>query len=147
MANMPIFDPQLAIARLAGQVPALKSVKGAADFGASAADGVRQLPCAFVIPLSESAGEQQLATMATQQTVRTLFGVIFAAQNLRDARGEKALAGIIDLRAAVRDALYGWQPSADFAPCEFAGGRMLQLDDQVLWWQDDFATQSIIRSA
>jgi hypothetical protein len=146
MANLPIFDPQLAIVRIAEQVPALNSVKGAADFGAAGANGVKQLPSAFVVPLAETPGEQQLASMATQQSVRALFGVIFAAQNLRDARGEKALDSIIALRTAVFTAVYGWQPSADFDPCEFAGGRILQLDNQVLWWQDDFVTQSIIRS-
>lgn len=147
MANIVIFDPQLAIARIVDQVPTLKSVKGAVDFAAAAVDGVKQLPAAFVIPLSESAGEQQHASMSTQQTTRSLFGVIYAAQNLRDMRGEKALTGIIALRLAVFAAIYGWPPSADFDPCEFSGGRILQLTDQVLWWQDDFVTQSIIRSA
>ena len=147
MANLPIFDPQLAIARLIAEAPVLKSVKGAADFAAAGMDGVKQLPAAFVIPLAESAGEQQHATMSTQQGMRSTFGVILAAQNLRDARGDKALASIIELRRAVFAALYGWQPAEDFDPCEYSGGRILQLDNQVLWWQDDFVTQSIIRSA
>lgn len=146
MADIPIFDPQLAIARLADQAPAFKSVKGAADFGAAGMDGVKQVPAAFVILLAETPGEQQHATLSTQQATRTTFGVIYAAQNLRDARGETALTGIIALRAEVFAALYGWQPSADFDPCEFSGGRILQLDNQVLWWQDDFVTQCIIRS-
>ena len=144
--SITLFDPQLVILRLKSRVAALRSIKGAADLAAAAADGVRQLPAAFVIPLSESGGAQMAATQVTQQRLALSYGVIVVTQNLRDARGEKALSDLTALRNEIHDALYGWQPAADFDPCERGPARLLQLDNQTLWWQDDFVTRQLIRN-
>jgi hypothetical protein len=140
-----LFDPDLVISRVAGQVTAFKIVQGSADFAASAA-GLVTPPSAFVLPLSDRPSANQTATIVSQQnTIR--FGVALAVQNLRDPRGEQATADLRTLRIAVMTALLGWSPAAEYDPCEYGGGRLLQLTDQVLWWQDDFVTRLFLRSS
>lgn len=144
MANV-LLDPQLVIARLDTQVTALKKVAGAADFAAAAPD-LKQTPAAFVLSFADRAGRGTTGTLVVSQQNETRFGVVFAVQNLRDARGEQAQTDLLTLRLAAMTALLGWQPAPDFDPCEYGGGRLLQLDNLVLWWQDEYLTRALLRS-
>jgi len=141
-----LFDPQLVIARLQSQVPALKKVAGAVDF-ATAAQDLKQPPAAYVIELTNRATRNSLAVMAVSQENEIRFGVIMAVQNLRDARGDAAQADMnVLVRAPVMTALLGWEPDPDYSVIEYGGGRVLQLDNLVLWWQDDYLTSILERS-
>jgi hypothetical protein len=140
-----LFDPALIVARLKDQVASLKLVGGAADLDA-AAESLKQKPAAFVLPNSERASENKTGTMVVRQKNTVRFAVVIAVQNLRDARGENAQADLLSLRTDIMTALHGWEPNADFNPVEFSGGRLLQLADRVLWWQDEFVTAHLLRS-
>lgn len=142
-----LFNPQLVIARLTSQIPApaLKQAGNAADFAAAVPEA-RILPAAFVIELANVASRNTLATMGVSQENEVRFGVILAVQNLRDATGEKAQADMRSLREAVMTALLAWAPDPDYAVIEYGGGRVLQLDNLVLWWQDDYITSILARS-
>ncbi|MXS82273.1 phage tail terminator protein [Nitrosomonas oligotropha] len=142
-----LFDHSWIIARLKDQVTSLKLVGGAADFDA-AAESLKQKPAAFVLPNSERANQSTTGTMAVSQENTVRFAVVLAVQNLRDARGENAQADLLSLRTDIMSALLGWEPDedADFKPIEFSGGRLLQLADRVLWWQDEFVTAHLLRS-
>lgn len=132
-------------ARLA-TVSALKKIAGAADFASAGADLKGKLPAAYVIPMTERAGGNSLVSAVSQHT-EARFGVVLAVSNLRDARGQNAHGDLAPLRAAVIAALLGWQPGPDYDPVLFGSGRLLQLQDGVLWWQDDFVTAYYLRSA
>jgi len=140
-----LFDPQLIIARLDTEVSALKLVAGAVDFAAAAPEA-RILPAAFVLELANRATRNSLATIAVSQQNEVRFGVVMAVQNLRDPRGEKAHADMRTLRQSVMTALLGWEPDPDYDVLEYGGGRLLQLDNLVLWWQDDYITSIYERS-
>lgn len=145
--SIVLLDPQWIIDRLTEEVAELKSVGGAADF-TSAAEAIKRKPSAFVLPSSERASASSTGTMVTSQLNTVRFAVMIAVQNLRDSRGETAQADLLPIRTAILTALHGWQPEADgeFDPIEYGGGRLLQLTDQVLWWQDEFVTANTIRS-
>jgi hypothetical protein len=132
------------IARLKGEASVLRFVGGAADLPA-ATEELKQHPAAFVIPLTDSASRNGDATGSVTQQVTVRFGVLLAVQNLRDARGEAALTTLTPVRLAVRDALVGFVPEGYEDPCEIVGGRIMQLNDRVLWWQDDFLSMFIYR--
>lgn len=140
-----LFDPQLIITRLKSQVPALKVVAGAADFAAAAPEA-RILPAAWVIELANRPQPNSLASMAVSQANEIRFGVILAVQNLRDATGEKAHTDMRTLRQSVMTALLGWEPDPDYDVLEYGGGRLIQLDNLVLWWQDEYITSILERS-
>lgn len=140
-----LLDYQLIIDYLDVQVSALKNVSGAAALAAASAD-LKQTPAAFVVPMSDRPTPNRTGTMAVQQNNTTRFAVILAVQNLRDARGQKAQDDLRTLRNNILTTLHGWQPADAFDPIEYGGGRMLQLTNQVLWWQDEFLTAHAMRS-
>ena len=140
-----LFDPAWIITRLQSQVTSLKLVGGAADF-ASAVESLKQGPAAFVLPNAERASGSRTGTMVVSQENSVRFPVVTAVQNLRDARGERAQTDLRTLRTAILNALHGWQPDAEFNPIEYSGGRLLQLTDQVVWYQDEFVTTHELRS-
>lgn len=140
-----LLNHQWVIDRLKAQVALLKRVSGAAEIAAAAED-LKQAPAAFVVPGSERASGSSSGTLVVSQSNAVRLGVVLAVQNLRDPVGEKAQSDLLEVREAIMTALHGWQPSDDFDPLEFGGGRMLSLTDQVLWWQDDFLTSHFMRS-
>ena len=140
-----LFDCQWIISRLKTQVSGLKLVAGAADLASASAD-LKQTPSAFVIPVGDRASGNRTGTMVVSQNNVTRFAVILAVQNLRDPRGEKAKSDLRIVRASVCNALHGWQPNTEFDPVEYSQGRLLRMTNQVLLWQDEFATSHEIRS-
>lgn len=133
----PIID------RIKSQVTAFKFVGGAADLAAAEQD-LKLAPAAYIYPIAERAARSGgIGYVAQQVTAR--FGVVIAARNLRDARGEAAAADLEPLRTSVRTALVGWSPAAGYDRCEYVGGRLLQLAQAVLWWQDDYETRHAIK--
>lgn len=140
-----LLDLEWIITRLETEVPTLKFAGGAADL-ASASASLKQTPSVFVIPVSDRASGNTTGTMVVSQNNVSRFAVVSAARNLRDARGEKAQGNLRSVRTSILTALHGWQPDADFDPIEYGGGRLLQLTNQVLWWQDEFLTTNLLRS-
>lgn len=127
------------LSHLKANCPALRQVGGAADFSALPEAGPQAVPAAFVVPLDEHAGPNKLDTGISQR-VDVRLGVILAVRNLRDGVGAAANDDLETLRRAIKDALLGWRPPDAVDVCIYGGGRVLQLNNQVLWWQDDFLT-------
>lgn len=132
------------VTRLQTQIASLRKVGGAADIP-GAQESLKQVPAAFVIPLAEVAGPNELESGAISQQLSIRFGVLWAVSNLRDATGEAAQTDLETVREAGKTALLGWQPDTTMEPCEFAGGQLLQVADRVLWWQDVFVTGNYLR--
>jgi len=118
---------------------AFRQYGGAAEFAALPDNGPNVVPAAFVVPLNETPGPNQLET-GIMQRVSCQFGVILAVRNLRDGVGGAANDELGPLRRQVKDALLGWiAPGCDDV-ITLGPGRVLQLNNQVLWYQDDFMT-------
>ena len=136
------------ITHLRASVPALKDVRGAAGWmkTAKTPPPLAHLPMAYVIPLAETA-EPNRSINAVSQRLHTHIGVVLAVAGLEaDSHGESASFAIEGLRAAVKNALEGWQIDAAHRPFEFVQGQLLELDGQVLWWLDGFVTTSQMRN-
>jgi hypothetical protein len=132
-------------ARIEDQVPALADVLGSASYVAAAVTKPTRTPCAYVVPLADAAGENQLVN-AVSQRLTEQFGVIFVLKNVTDQRGDKVNADLAVLRDAVRAALLGWAPTGEHEPTVRGQGRLLDFKDQLLWWQDTYLTARNIRS-
>ncbi len=132
-------------ARLNG-TSGLADVGGASEFVA-AREALKRSPAAFVLPAKDTAGPNLFATEEIDQRVTGRFGVMLAVKNLRDAKGEAALNDLTPLRQAVWAKVLGWIPAAGFSPCVFGGGRLFDFDleNQVLWWVDEFDTDYHVR--
>lgn len=148
--TVALWNPAAVISRLAAlelseDVKAFRLVAGAVEFAAAAATAP-QTPSAFVLETSNRALPNESGSLVSQ-LVEVRFGVIYAVRNLRDPRGDAAKLDLQVLRQAVINSLHGWKETGtDNLPTEYAGGQVLSLDDQVLWWQDDFLTTTHFRS-
>jgi len=140
------MQPQTLINRLVAECSLLKTVGGAADFAAAEQSLRNKTPAAYVVPLTETARPNSSATLVVRQQVTQQFGVIFALSNLRDNRGEKALEDLHQVRQQVFEKLLGWAPPGEQSLMEFGGGRLLEMDNQVVWWQDEFLIDIQLRS-
>lgn len=132
------------IARLQSQVPSLKLVAGAAEFGAASAANPLATPAAYVLRLSER-GSESLTLARVEQRIGVEIGVVIALRDAADPLGAAANADLEALRASVRTALLGWvAPTCD--PFIYAAGGLLAFRDGHLWWQDSFHTVYDINS-
>ncbi len=134
----------LVVTQLAG-TSGIVDVGGASEFIA-AREALKRSPSAFVLPAKDTAGANELVTQIDQRVIAR-FGVMLAVKNLRDAQGVAALNDLTPLRRAVWAKLLGWAPADEFAPCTYAGGRLFDfdLDNQVLWWVDEFDTDYYVK--
>ncbi|MGD9539089.1 MAG: hypothetical protein AB7P52_17790 [Alphaproteobacteria bacterium] len=137
---------QEVIQRLKDQVPppALRAVEGAAEFAALDDRGAPQAPQAWVIPLTEAAGENRMVNIVAQ-TVRAEIAVVLAFRHVGDARGEAATLALEALRTDVRRALQGWAPEGH-TPLELVGSALVSYDDGIVWWQTNFRSEFEARS-
>ena len=126
-------------------VGALKLVGGAPAYAAAAEARPTALPAAYVLPLQEQPGANELAC-AVAQMVTASFGIALAITNVADAKGGGALLDIDALRKSVRQGLLGWTPDGAQFPMEFGGGALLGFKNGVLWWQDIYVTQYLIKN-
>ncbi|MEN9671437.1 MAG: hypothetical protein RL018_1714 [Pseudomonadota bacterium] len=138
--------PSVLIAKLKSDCPLLKQVSGSADFAAAKTLLKNKMPAAFVVPLAEQASPNSSATMQVSQKVVQQFGVFIAVSNLRDATGEHAVSDLFSVRQQILQKLVGWTPAGAVSFIEFGGGSLMDMDDQVVWWQDNFTLDIYIRN-
>ncbi len=147
------FDTGLVINRLREQVPALRSVQGAADYAAITGLSDFPAPCAYVVLASES-GEGQDAGYAprgqmvpTSQMVKAAFGVVLVVRNYREQRGAQLKDEMNTMINAVRGALIGYVPDLPGArACQFVRGDLQDYDAATALWVDVYQTQHSIGS-
>lgn len=137
MLLIPVID-QIKTIQTAGAAE-FRKVATAANF-AAARDDLKQAPAAYVLPMNDAAGANQLGGGAILQPVKERFGIALAVSNLRDPTGVAAQAEFERLRRLVIDKLLGFVPGEGYEPCEYGGGNILLMTTDVLWWQLVFTT-------
>lgn len=123
------------VARLRAEANILRDVGGAADLDAID-EQVATVPSAFVIPLAERPTEPPTAAQFSQ-LVDAAVGVVFIVSSA--AAGED-LSELVIVRRAAFAALLGWAPAGCLQGLAYAGGRLIKLSNNLLYWQDDFVT-------
>jgi len=82
---------------------------------------------------------------AVMQRVEMQFGIVSVVRNVADARQGDAS----DLAEAYSDVIQGmllnWSPDEYTGQFEYAGGQVVRLQNDYLYWQDLYRTASIIR--
>jgi hypothetical protein len=147
------FDFTLIQQRLREQVPALRTVQGAADYAAVASLQDFAAPCAFVLLVSEEgepnppghAMRGQVAKLS--QIVVVEFGVVLAVRNYREQRGAQLADQLKQMLGDVRRALLGYVPDVNGGrACQFVKGRIQDYDAATALWVDVYQTQHSIGS-
>ncbi len=124
------------VARLRAEAGILRDVGGAADLDAID-EQVATVPSAFAIPLAERPTEPPTAAQFSQ-LVDAAVGVVFIVSSASPA-GED-LSELVAVRRAAFTALLGWVPAGCLQGLAYAGGRLIKLSNNLLYWQDDFIT-------
>ncbi len=132
--------------RLKSQLVGFKEIGSAADLEAVSSTRV-PVPSCYLLLLSDSADEN-ITMGAFEQRVTVNFAVILVASNRRDAAGAAAMNELEPLRAQIKAALIGWAPEPlTGEPVNFSAGRLLQFEDGLLWWAEEFRVRTYLRSA
>lgn len=113
-------------------------VAGAAEFSKIDDSTVMNLPCAFVVPLGETA-EQPINQTDYRQTVEQNFSVIVYVSTETDERGLIAYDRIEELKLEVMKAICGWEPIDNADPISYAGASILSLNKARLCVQLEFS--------
>ncbi len=101
-------------------------------------------PLAVVAPISEAAGETRAGWGATSQQIILTLGVAVMIAAPNDPGGVRARRKdeLSDTLAAVRGALMGWVPPGFLAqPLTYVRGRLLEIEDGRITWQDEWETR------
>lgn len=128
--------------------PPFKLIEGLAEFAALEKPPANAaLPAAYVMPISALGGPNNLAAGGFRQRIEEGFAVVILHRNLRDARGAAAALDLSDtLIPALRRALIAWTPATGWEQVEFRSGRLLDIEDQVLAWREDYVTATQYRA-
>lgn len=129
-ATCPIF-----LGRVSGAAALAQAVELAADW---------TVPAAFVVPLSETADQNELLGDFSSQWVAIRFGVAILVSNTSDEPGFTAAEAVVDAFAQIRAALVGWQPSETFQAIDYVSGELGEFDRARLFWELQFATYELI---
>ena len=125
----------------AGPAPVLRDIGGAAAYASvDTMPPLHLLPAAYIVPLTETAMPRQAD--ALPQAVQVTFGIILAVSAERaDPTGGQAVIRIEPVRAALRAALMGWTAPGAQTACQYAGGDLIRVGADGLWWQDSFSME------
>lgn len=134
-------------ARLKAMVPALRDVKGIADYAAlTGTPPAHLLPAAYVVLLDETA-QPSATSPYVMQLVTVRMGIMLVVQGAQaDATGGAAAQSLSGLRAAVRQALLGWRPAGAEGGLEYVSGDLMELAGGCLFWADTYQTDVTYRS-
>ncbi|MFL7905751.1 hypothetical protein ACJ41P_31805 [Azospirillum argentinense] len=119
------------VTKLAGKAN-LRSVEGVVGLAAVKGPPVNT-PCAFVFPLSDTAGPNHTLN-AVDQRVDQTFGVLVILRGAGDLKGAKAADVIAVRRDEINAELVGWQPEGAETSIEYLGGALVDLIDDTVWW-------------
>lgn len=140
--SLIVIDMAPIVAHLQASGTDFKAFGQARDLGSAKAATIAY-PSAFLIPLSERAGEQLFAHgvgTGLEQRVTFNFGVLMALTDIGDRAGNKAMGAVPRHRSQIMTALAAFlYPEADDI-CLPAGGRLISSIDHRgrLFWQDDY---------
>jgi hypothetical protein len=121
-------------------------IAGAAEFAVLSPDAKLDLPCAYVIPLDDSASPNN-SDNGYSQIIRDGFAVIVVLSNDADELGKSSIAQVIPVRNVLNAALLSWAPDSEHGPIEYDGGQLLDVDRARLYYQFEFACETQITEA
>ncbi len=128
------------------EIVELKLVAGSVAFASAAESKPAALPAAYVLPLQEDPSANELGDIGVMQLVRATFGIAYAVANVADGKGRAASIDLQALRRLGMAKLLGWVPADECSPLGYGGGAVLGFKNGVLWWQDIFAADFVIKS-
>lgn len=104
---------------------------------------ITRVPAAFVVALNDRPRnlQQGRTLFQTDQIIDRTYGIVMVDRRHADPLGGALAEDLEPVRAAVRDALLGWQPPSAKLGLLYAGGEVVGLREGAeLWWTDRYVT-------
>ncbi len=120
-------------------------VQGAIEFAAIAASGLARAPLVWLVPLDER-GDTNVLNSGVHQQITVTLGVVYAVRDVRDAQGMNAADSLSALRETVFTALLNHFPIGAADPISYVSGGLLDFQNAILFWQDQFQTRYTLRA-
>lgn len=130
--------------RLREQLTALREVAGAASLDAVLSGRV-SAPAAYVFREAQQASPNEGANYISQR-IGVRLGVVLVVRNVADPRQGDSSDEAEALAEQVRDALLGWAPADEAEPLEYAGGRLVSMQNGFYFWMDSYTTATYWRA-
>jgi hypothetical protein len=131
------------VARLTTQ-GVFKTVHGALEL--AAAIERKQFAAEAYVMLTAASPDKNELINAVSQRLAEEYSILFWARAINDPTGAAALNAIGTTRDAIVAALLGWQPDSARAPLTYAGGSLGQFVGGGILWEEQFVTDSYMRS-
>lgn len=117
-------------------------VGGFGEYASIANDAALRPPCAYVVQLSDTPGDNESIT-GYRQTVSDRFGVLVALPN-GDYRGQSS-ANLADVvRDELNRALLGWEVDENYYGIVYDGRALYQMSRAVSWYSYEYVADFVI---
>lgn len=120
-------------------------VGGFGEYARIIDDGALKLPCAYVVSLADTAGENEQKN-GYRQTIRDRFGVLAALPN-QDPRGQHNANLADDLRDELNRALLGWRVDGDYYGIVYDGNQLYEMNRAASWYSYEYYADFMIDSS
>ncbi|MBO0662151.1 hypothetical protein LQ948_04780 [Jiella sp. MQZ9-1] len=115
---------------------------------ANVADNPGTSPAAYVVPLREASAANDRMTDVLQRCESDIGVIIVLDESASSSSSSTSASPDLDaLKAAVRDALIGWQPASAEVAITHVSGELTQGRDGTVWWEEVFATAYLLGPA
>lgn len=105
-------------------------------------------PCAYVCPVEEAAGDNEVAN-GLYQRVTEKFCVLICLDNASDRRSQTSVSNLPQVRAAIFGAILNWRLEPEVSPrgIEYVGGSRNDSDRARFWFEYQFSHETLITDA
>lgn len=101
---------------------------------------VAQVEC-FVVPVSERPMGNTRTSGRALQEVQVTVGIVIAIRSLNDVTGERGQDQLEQIRALVRDQLFGWTPDGASTHYLLGNGDLIKMEAGRIFWMDRYITK------
>ena len=122
-------------------------VKSALNLAVVKTGSVPKPYCAYVVPVSDSAKNLMNDASGSIEQITTTFGIVVGIQSRNDPTGEKGNQLLQSVLTDLRISLMAYSPKLGYSGCKLAGGNLLNMSDNGIWWLEKFSTTYNLESS
>jgi len=141
------LDNRLTLLTNANNQRLFNQVKSALSLAIVKTGSVPKPYCAYLVPVSDSTKNLMNDASGSIEEITTTFGVVIGIQSRNDPTGEKGNQLLQSVLNIVRTSLMAYSPKTGYSGCKLAGGNLLNMSDNGIWWLEKFSTTYNLESS
>ncbi len=119
-----------------------RRVGGLGEYAQIVNDSALQMPCAYVAPMTDSAGENE-SQNSYRQKIRDKFGILVALPN-ENNRGQQSANLQDDIRHELNKALLGWRVTDEYDGIVYDGSQLFEMSRAASWYSYEYYAEFLI---